>query len=99
MGCREHQVCRSFLDIQVMFNNSKIGRHPCLWCLRRSDDLKKFTSPGDERTTEGILRDHQQFLRAGGNLKEAKNYNNAVNEPFFKLPLSQVSTKETTNKN
>ena len=37
-------------------------------------------------------------MRAGEKLKEAKNFNNAIHEPFFKLPLSQVSTKELTNK-
>ena len=46
--------------------------------------------PSTRRTVEGILDDHQTFLSAGGDLKKAKQFNNCMSEPFFKIPISQV---------
>ena len=70
------------------------GRHCCLWCLIRTDQLK--TSPSarglvDMRTTRTIVGDYQKFKEGGGNIKKAKQYNNVICEPFFPtIDLSQV---------
>ncbi|KAL5489082.1 hypothetical protein EMCRGX_G018133 [Ephydatia muelleri] len=37
-----------------------------------------------------MLADYQRFIASGGDIKNAKYYNNCINEPFFKIPLSQV---------
>ena len=74
------------------------GRHPCLWCLIKSCEMKiPLSSRGHstKRTVEGILNDHQKFLSAGGNLKKAKLFNNCISKPFFNIPISQVHTSNT----
>lgn len=67
-----------------------IGRHCCLWCLIKSEELKNPPANVPSRSTGSILSDHRSFIADGGNLKRAKNFNNCVREPFFKIPLNQV---------
>ena len=64
-----------------------------IWCLVRSDQLKVPPSPCGPvqlRTTEWIVRDHERFADAGGNLRNAKAYNKCICQPFFHL--TQVRT-------
>eukprot|EP00731_Ephydatia_muelleri_P019270 Em0012g95a len=69
------------------------GKHPCLWCLVTLDQLQT-SSPTSRlcarRSLETMLADYQWFIASGGDIKNAKYYNNCINEPFFKIPLSQV---------
>ena len=75
---------------------SSSGRHCCLWCLAKSDQLKNPPS-FTPRTTDTILSDHHRFVAAGANLKRAKEFNNAIDEPFFReLPIDQVNTCNVT---
>ena len=75
---------------------SCLGRHFCLWCLMTLDQLKLSPAsrgPVTLRTTPGIWQDNLKFESAGGNIKKAKLFNNAIRKPFFRnIPLSQVST-------
>ena len=70
------------------------GRHCCLWCLIRQDQL--IHSPSTRgavasRTVESIVGDNKKFVDAGADLRKAKLFNNCINEPFFKtFPLTQV---------
>ena len=73
------------------------GRHCCLWCLARSDQLKNPPSSFTPRTTDTIISDHHRFVAAGANLKRAKEFNNTIDEPFFReLPIDQVNTCNIT---
>ena len=47
------------------------------------------TVPLVEWTLDTII-DDKRFMAAGGNIKRVKEYNNALHEPFFNLPLDQV---------
>lgn len=64
-----------------------------MFCLVTLDELKT-SSPSSvqctRRTLDTILADHQRFIASGGDIKNAKHYNNCINEPFFNIPLSQV---------
>ena len=43
-----------------------------------------------DRTLDTIINDNKRFVSAGGNIKRVKEFNNALYEPFFNLPLVQV---------
>ena len=76
---------------------SPSGRHCCLWCLARSDQLKNPPSSFTLRMTDTIISDHHRFVAAGANLKRAKEFNNSIDEPFFReLPIDQVNTCNIT---
>ena len=69
------------------------GRHPCIWCLIKSANMKiPLSSRGaaTKRTVQGIKDDHQRFLAAGGDITIAKEFNNCILEPLFDIPLSQA---------
>ena len=43
------------------------------------------------RTIASLCYDHSRFMNAGGDLKLAKTFNNAIRQPLFlTIPLSQV---------
>ena len=70
-----------------------IGEKPCLWCLITLEELAiplTIRGPCIRRTLASIVADHNRFLLSGGNLKNAKNFNNCIDEPFFNIELSQV---------
>ena len=76
------------------------GRHPCLWCLIKSSEMKiPLSSRGRSITwtVEGILDDHDRFVNAGGDPKKVKEYNNCLSRPFFSIPLSQVQLHTLQN--
>lgn len=59
-----------------------------------SSDIK--TPPAERqgkyllRTLESLRIDHQRFLSAGGDLMDAKDYNNVIGEHFVSIPLENV---------
>lgn len=76
-----------------------VGRHNCLWCTIRSSDLKtplQVRGRSPARSLESLRSDHQKFVNAGSQLKQAKEFNNAIHEPFFDIPLDQVSILSMT---
>ena len=69
------------------------GRHCCLWCTIPSAKLaipiaRRGRSP--ERTLDTLHSDHARFLRDGGDLKKAKEYNNVIEEHLFDISLDNV---------
>ena len=73
------------------------GRHCCLWCLIRLDQLKKVPADREPillRTISSICDDHQRFVTAGASQKSnVKLFNNCLLDPIFtKFPLTQVAT-------
>ena len=64
------------------------GRHRCLWCQISSDALKFPRAQRGRiapRTLQGI-----QDEASGGNLKNAKNFNNVIGPHFLDIELDQV---------
>ena len=65
-----------------------------MWCLIKQDELispPDVHGPVTLRTVHSICDDHKRFVNAGSILKNVKNFNNCLNEPFFqKFPLTQV---------
>lgn len=48
-------------------------------------------SPSSLRSLDSLSGDYARFLTEGrGDLKKAKEYNNVISAPFFKIPLDQV---------
>ena len=57
-----------------------------MWCTIRNTQLKvPLNTRGrlPSRSQESIREDHQRFLDAGGDIRKAKDFNNAIGEPFF----------------
>ena len=42
------------------------------------------------RTLSSLKEDHQNFVNAGANLRNAKDYNNVIEENMFDIPIDQV---------
>ena len=79
----------------IFYMGYTLGRHPCLWCSINTEQMKH---PREERaaaplrTLNSLESDLLQFQTAGnGDLKQAKKYN-VINQYFFKIPLTQVTT-------
>ena len=75
---------------------SHIGKHFCLYCTIVKDHLRvplAERGPFPARTIETLESDHASFMASGGNLKNAKHFNNAIGSAFFKIPLTQASLK------
>ena len=75
-----------------------IGRHPCLWCTIRGDEMKV---PRDQRSTpsqrslNSLEADYLQFQANGkGDIRKVKDYNNVMERPFFNIPITQVSNSQ-----
>ena len=45
------------------------------------------------RTLASLKQDHQNFINAGANLRNAKDYNNVIEENMFDIPIDQVRGK------
>ena len=78
----------------IIVKHVTVGSHFSLWCLIRSDQLKvppAVWDPAQPGITNSMLVDHVRYLAAGGNMKNAKAFNNCISKPFFpELDLSQV---------
>ena len=71
-----------------------LRKHCCLWCLCTKEDIQlPSISAIVHRTTESIFEDYKMFVSSGGNLRNAKTFNNVVRKPFFRIPLSRVYIK------
>ena len=83
---QELQVTIYHIKQSFIRTYSQSGRHCCLWCLVQSSRLKTPPSarqPAVLRTTESISSDYERFEKAGKNIKQAKNFNNVIEKPFF----------------
>ena len=72
------------------------GRHCCLWCHIASSSLKiplSVRGRSLDRTLQTLRSDHDKFLQAGGNIKNAKHFNNEIDKAMFDIPLMQVTHK------
>ena len=72
------------------------GRHCCLWCHITSASLKiplSVRGRSLNRTLQTLRSDHDKFLQAGGNIKNAKHFNNVIDKAMFDIPLMQVRHK------
>ena len=51
-----------------------------------------LSSRGDftRRTVQGMIDDHERFVKARGDVRKAKEHNNCIAKPFFDIPISQV---------
>ena len=70
------------------------GRHCCLWCLIPQTQLKVPLSQRGRfpsRSLDLLRADHERFLASGGNLKDAKLYNNSIGIPLLSIPLEKVN--------
>lgn len=43
-----------------------------------------------ERSLESLTSDHSQFVSSAADIRNAKNYNNVIEEYFFDIPLEYV---------
>ena len=68
-----------------------IGRHCCLFCTITKAEMQELHQPYPIRTLESLKLDFQKFEADGANLKNAKFYNNAIDNPLFNIPLDQVT--------
>ncbi|XP_064639775.1 uncharacterized protein LOC135495245 [Lineus longissimus] len=70
------------------------GRHPCLWCEVSSQEMQTplgARGHAAKRSKHTLTRDHRRFLNEGkGMIKDAKNYNNVINEKLIGIRLNQV---------
>lgn len=55
-------------------------------------------SPTILRTLENLHEQHQKFVDAGGDIKQAKNYFNVIQKAIFNIPIDQVNIKQTSAK-
>ena len=90
-------TCLVFLVLQVCTSRSStvvygkhvvdvLGRHCCLWCHIRTDQLKTpptVHGPILLRSSESIVEDYKRFIEAGGNIKKAKAFNNCIYAHHF----------------
>lgn len=72
-----------------------LGRHCCLWCHITQKQLKEAPSTLKEqpkqRDLDTLATAHFKFTSEGkSDLNVAKQYFNAIAEPFFNIPLDQV---------
>ena len=97
MGCLEpvvsNEIMLSRVRIITKYTFPHTGRHNCLWCLATQADLiaplhQRGRLPS--RTVQLMEADYQWFSAAGGNLKNAKLFNNSIGEPILKIPIDKV---------
>ena len=73
--------------------NAYIGRHNCLWCEVRSNELKiplSIHDPSTQRSLQTLQVDYTGFVAAGGNIRQVKDHHNVIHPYFFEIPLNQV---------
>lgn len=96
MGYLELQV-QSLLTYRLQVSwHPPAGRHCCLYCTIASDQMKvppaSRAKQVTTRTLESLKADHARFMGGGGNIKQAKFYNNVICPLYFDIPLDQVNT-------
>ena len=94
MVCQEHQVYIVYIICIIIKNYLCVsGRHSCLWCHICTDQMKipkNIRGLQRERSLDTLAYDYQQFLAAGGDIRNAKKHNNVIGPYFFDIPLDQV---------
>lgn len=68
------------------------GRHCCLYCTITKEEMQNTIagrSCVSKRTLEAIADDLKGFREAGGNIKNAKNFNNVIDDVIFNVPIDQ----------
>ena len=60
--------------------------------------MQSFTENFVERTLETLTSDLISFNNSGGDIKDAKEHNNVINERLFNVELSQVHIPSNKNK-
>ena len=86
----------------LYITHSPLGRHNCLWCTIRNTELRiplHVHGRSPARSVESIQNDYQRFVDDGSQLRRAKEFNNAIGEPFFSIPLDQVNYFNSTKAN
>lgn len=79
--------------------NLNLGRHNCLWCLIKREELITPTDTrglSEQRTLTKIKEDYQRFVAAGAIHEHAKEFNNVMAPHFFDIPISQVQHSHNT---
>ena len=104
MEFQERKVRRQrHVHVYTMHLSLKIhaGRHPCLWCTIRADQLKQTQHERGKlplRTLDSLKADYLRFETIGkGDIRQAKNFNNVIGPVFFNVPLSQVRLHVNTD--
>ena len=71
-----------------------IGRHCCLWCHIKQQDLKLApTTPHEGRSLATLTRAHSDFVSKGkSDHSKVKEYFNVLAPPILVIPLDQVIT-------
>ena len=75
------------------FRQSSIGRHCCLCCKIPKDEMKiarNSRGESEKRTLDSLKEDFESFSLSGGDIKNAKHYNNVIAKYLFDIPLDQV---------
>ncbi|XP_065640359.1 uncharacterized protein LOC124815901 isoform X2 [Hydra vulgaris] len=70
------------------------GRHCCLFCDITKKNIQLATICREhvsQRSLNSLNNDFHRFQSNGGNLKNAKFFNNVINETLFNIPLDQVA--------
>nr|XP_047124046.1 uncharacterized protein LOC124806864 [Hydra vulgaris] len=69
------------------------GRHCCLFCEITSSEMQLNTENRNRqinlRTLQTLKSDYERFKNNGGNIKNAKKFNNVIDEPLFDIPIDQ----------
>ena len=78
-----------------------LGRHPCLWCHVRRDQLaippEKRGAAAQLRSLQTLQQNYTSFTTVGrGNLQKAKQHYNVIGKSFFPIPLDQVKVEYMT---
>ena len=79
-----------------------LGKHNCLWCEISSDQLKtpcRERGLIQQRSLQTLQRDYDGFVRAGGDIRHAKDHNNVIQPYFLEISLNQVVNVSTQLRN
>ena len=73
---------------------SFLGRHCCLFCETTKANMQLPEGRREKckrRTLESLRKDLQAFIAAGNDIKNAKDFNNVIDEVIFNVELDQVN--------
>ena len=73
------------------------GRHSCFKCTIATTEMQlpkcqRGTYP--ERTLQNLKETYNDFQKAGGNIKVAKEFYNVISEPILNIKVDQVNVQE-----
>ena len=79
-------MCQCFICIYI-------GRHCCIYCDISKDSMRMPRDerpPSRQRSLQTLDEDLHRFNANGSTLFKAKLFNNVIDEPMFRIPLTQV---------